>query len=270
VVLGGQGLFDPNDHVRVIKRSKGTDGILHDPKAPADAKELESWNQSERMAIGIISGSIIDIHLELLHKYEDKSAWALWGAIEALHEQKDASLRHGAWMGLLGLRQGEDEGYCKYLRRLSEARSRVDRVTPASLSAEERMDELVLFAALSRMRPNDPLHQSLLTHRNLSLTDLSAIFLRTDQNSALSAAFESANVTSTSRCFTCRLVGHQAKDCPHADAISRLIAQRTNNNGGGGNNCRMQLAMSYRSSFRAQSWTVHQLKKAFVDVEYGC
>ena len=56
------------------------------------------------MAIGIIAGSIIDIHLELLHKYEDKSAWSLWVAIEALHEQKDASLRHSAWMGLLGIR----------------------------------------------------------------------------------------------------------------------------------------------------------------------
>ena len=130
---------------------------------PANPKELEAWQRSERMAIGIIAGSVIDLHLEILHRFEDKSAWALWCAIEAVHEQKDASLRHGAWMGLLGVRQGEDEVYGKYLRRITDARARVDRVTPADLTPEERMDELCLFTALSGMRPNDPLHQSLLT-----------------------------------------------------------------------------------------------------------
>ena len=89
----------PGDHVRVIKRSKDTTGKLVDPTAPIDAKEREAWNRSERMAVGIIAGSVIDLHLELLHRYEDESTWKLWCAIEALHEQKDASLRHGAWMG---------------------------------------------------------------------------------------------------------------------------------------------------------------------------
>jgi len=138
--------FTPNDHVRVIKRTWDSGGKQHNPVVPTDAKELETWNQSERMATGIIAGSVIDMHLELLHKYEDKSAWALWCAIEALHEQKDASLRHSAWMGLLGIRQADDETHCKYLRRLSDARARVDRVTPSDLSAEERMDEPSLLS----------------------------------------------------------------------------------------------------------------------------
>jgi hypothetical protein len=133
-------------------------------------------------------------------------------------------------MGFLGICQGDDEGYCKYLRRFSDAYARVDRVTLADLSTEERMD------APSETRHNDPIRQSLLTHRNISLTDLSSIFLRTDQDSVLSTVIESDNATSTSRCFTCRLVGHQAKGCPHADASSRLVVKRANNNGNGGNN----------------------------------
>ena len=99
------------------------------------------------MAVGIIAGSVIDLHLEHLHRYEDKNAWSLWCAIEAVHEQKNVSLCHSAWMGLLGVRQGEDEGYCKCLRCITGARARVDRVTPADLTPEECMDELVLFTA---------------------------------------------------------------------------------------------------------------------------
>ena len=42
------------------------------------------------------------------------------------------------------------------------------------------------------LRPNDPLRLSLLTHRTLTLTDLSAVYLRTDQDAALSSAVEAA------------------------------------------------------------------------------
>ena len=86
--------------------------------------------------MGIITGSIVDVLLEFLHKYEDKSAWERWCAVEALPEQKDASLRHGAWPNLLGIRHDEDQTYSKYLGRLNDARAGVDRVTRAiSLSS---------------------------------------------------------------------------------------------------------------------------------------
>ena len=223
----------PNDHVCVIKCTRDSKGKLHDPAPPSDAKEHASWDQSERMAIGIIAGSVIDIHLELLHSFEDQGVWPLWCAIEALHEQKDTSLRHGAWMGLLGVRQGEDKGYCKYLRRIADAHAHVDRVTPADLSPEQCMDELCLFMALSGMCPNDPLCQSLLTHCTLTLTDLSAVYLCTNQDIALSSAVEAANAAAVLRCFLCNLTGHVVKNCPHAEVFSCLLAQRTSNNGNG-------------------------------------
>lgn len=89
------------------------------------------------MALGII-GTIINIHLGLLHKFEDRSIWDLWCAIESPHVQQGASLRHFVWMGLLGLRKETDESYTRSLRRrrLNDACDKVDRVTPTSLSAE--------------------------------------------------------------------------------------------------------------------------------------
>ena len=101
------------------------------------------------MALGITAGIGIDIHLELLHKFEEGSVWELWCAIESQHVQQDASLRHVTWMGLLGLRKEADESYSKYLRRLSEGRDKVDRVTPQGRTAEQRMGELLLFIAYS-------------------------------------------------------------------------------------------------------------------------
>ena len=71
--------LSPHNHVRVIKRVKTAAGLV-DPKPPTDVSELEKWLQSERMALGITAGTIIDIHLELLHKYEDRNVWDLWCA----------------------------------------------------------------------------------------------------------------------------------------------------------------------------------------------
>jgi hypothetical protein len=86
------------------------------------------------------------------------------------------------------------------------------------------MDKLVLFAALSGVCTDDPLHRSLLTHCNLSLADLSAVFLQSDQDSSLTADLKAANVAFTAHCYLCNLFGHIAKDFPHADAIACLIA----------------------------------------------
>ena len=68
-------------------------------------------------------------------------------------------------MRLLGLRKETDEPYMMYLRRLNDARDKVDRVTPTGLSAEQHMYELMLFIALSGLQSDDSLRRSLLTHR---------------------------------------------------------------------------------------------------------
>ena len=62
-------------------------------------------------------------------------------------------------------------------------------------------------------------------HCNLSLDDICAVFLRTDQDSSISAGIESANAAATLRCSIFRLLGHSAKDCPHAEALKCFIWQ---------------------------------------------
>ena len=53
----------------------------------------------------------------------------------------------------------EDDGsYSKYLRCLNEAGDKADRVTP--LTAQNRMDELMLFIALSALQANGSLRRS--------------------------------------------------------------------------------------------------------------
>ena len=71
--------LSPHDHVRVIECVKTAAGLV-DPKPPTDASGLEKWLQSECVALGMTAGTIIDIHLELLHKYEDRNMWDLWCA----------------------------------------------------------------------------------------------------------------------------------------------------------------------------------------------
>ena len=127
-------------------------------------------------------------------------------------------------MRLLGLRKETDEPYTRYLRRLNDARDKVDRVTPTGISAEQHMYELILFIALSGIQSDDSLRRSLLTHRNLTLDDISAVFLFTDQDPSISAGIMHA--AGNIGCFICRPRGHLAKDCPHAEALGRFIAPR--------------------------------------------
>ena len=216
----------PHDHVRVIERMNVPGHGWVDPVAPTDARLLEAWLHSERMARGIIVSTAVDLHLELVHKHRQGAPWTLWQAIEAKHVKQDASFRHGAWMNFLGIRHGLDEPYVDFLGRITDARAQIDRVTPPGLSIDERMDELLLFTALCGMRTDDPLRRQLVSQKNICLDDVAACFLRTDQDASISAKLESANAAAAVHCFICRLLGHLAKDCPHADTIERLVSQR--------------------------------------------
>src|SRR5258706_12266799 len=85
--------------------------------------------------MGFVAGTSYELHLELVHKHEGRSVWELWKAIEALHVQKDASLRHKAWMHLFGHRKRPDESYVDYFRRGDGIGGRIERVTPTNLTS---------------------------------------------------------------------------------------------------------------------------------------
>ena len=100
---------------------------------------------------------------------------------------------------------------------------RGDCVTPPGLSFKQCMDELLLFTALGRAAPlhcavcaDDPLRHQLALQKNICLDDVMASFLSTDQDASITATLESANAVTAMRCF---ILGHVAKDCPHADAL---------------------------------------------------
>ena len=80
------------DHIWVIWCTKGSDGKYVNPIQPTDLDELKDWNKSERVAMGVIMATASDLHLELVHKMSEEPVWVLWKAIEAQHQQHDASL----------------------------------------------------------------------------------------------------------------------------------------------------------------------------------
>src|SRR5258706_233751 len=216
----------PYNHVRVLMRTTGAGGAIADPTPPTDATELASWRQSEQIAMGVVAGTSYELHLELVHKHEGGSVWELWKAIEALHVQKDASLRHEAWMHLFGHRKRPDESYVDYFRRGDGIGGRVERVTPTNLTGLQLIAELLRFAQISGLPTNDPLRRQLVSQRNVTYDDVYAAFLHTDTDAKAAAEVESANAAFILRCYRCLQAGHIGKDCPHGEVIDRAVAQR--------------------------------------------
>ena len=100
---------------------------------------------------------------------------------------------------------------------------KADRVTPANLSFDERMNKLQLFVALYGMRQGDPLRRQLVSQSSISLNDVRAAFLRLHQDDTAVAAIES---TTAGQCYVCRQHGHLARDCPHTVTIDKLVVDR--------------------------------------------
>jgi len=189
----------PGDHVRVVEQVRTTGGAYVDPLPPSDPADLALWNQSERLAI---MASACKLHLELIYRHERKSVWDLWVAIEGSHVQQDANVRYAAWMSLLGVRKAADDNYTEYLNRATDSRYRIDRVTPARVTHEERMDEIVLFAAVCGLPADDLMRRQLVAQKNVSFLDAKAAFLRVDQDSRVVVAVESAHAAASGLCFT--------------------------------------------------------------------
>jgi hypothetical protein len=102
-----------------------------------------------------VCGSCVERRILTIHKHEDGSIWALWKVIEAHHVQRDASLRHKAWMQLLSIRKSPDEKYLDFYSRVDNDRCKIDLVTPSPLTSEDCVDELALFIILAALPVDD-------------------------------------------------------------------------------------------------------------------
>lgn len=215
----------PFDHVRVLIRTRGPNGNLVDPVRPTDATELKAWECSEGIAMGIIAGTSYIQHPNLVASHEGGSVLALWKAIEAQHTNNDSSLRHQTWCQLFGHRMtSPDEDIIDYWRRGADVKAQIDRITPPNLTGSEVIDEIYLFAQISGIHPDNPFRHQLISRLVPSEADLYAAFLRVSVDKK---NIKTANAAHTLKCHRCLLPGHLARECPHAEALDKTVANRT-------------------------------------------
>lgn len=135
----------------------GANGAAIPPVRLTDQAELDKWELSKEVAMGIIVATASAMHLELVDRYEEGPLWDLWCAIECSHVSTDASLRREAWVELFNVRKQPDEGYTEYYRRGDALNSKIDWVTPATLTHEEMSNERLMTQLLYGLPTDDPL-----------------------------------------------------------------------------------------------------------------
>jgi transposase InsO family protein len=216
----------PYNHVRVLARTRDVTGTLVDPVRPTDAAELQAWETSEGIAMGLVAGTAYDLHADLISEHEGGRVLDLWKAIEGQHVQNDASLRHQAWNLLFAHQMRPDDDHIQYWRRGADIKARIDRITPASLTGRQVIEEIWLFAQVSGLRPDDPLRHHYISHPIPSANEVYAAFHRTATDKKTKEQIETANAAYSPICFRCLQPGHIAKACPHAEALDKLVSQR--------------------------------------------
>jgi hypothetical protein len=244
-------LTGSHDHVRVITPSRQSGGKALAPIRPApasatadaDAKKeadaaIAEWEKSERVVLGCLMATAGKLHREavLKHRQSSSALWDLYSKICNYHQQRDASQRHEAWMQFLAVHKSATDSYMTYYQCIKGAYDKIDRITPAGQSAEERAEELKLFTLLSNLPHDDSLHLSLTTQRDLTLADAASAMLRLDTSKKLAVSrVEQAHAAFGSNCWTCGEKDHVACECPHREAVQQLVARRRNaGNGNGG------------------------------------
>ena len=90
--VGIRAYLRPRKHLQVIKAGVDANGVATTPVPPTDAVLLEKWELSEEIVMGVIVATALKMHLELVSKLEDGSAWNLWSAIKGCHLSSDMSL----------------------------------------------------------------------------------------------------------------------------------------------------------------------------------
>ena len=220
----------PYDHVRVISSSRDAAGNLSDPVCPTNAAELKAWETSEGIAMGIVSGTTYDLHADLVASHEGGHVLDLWKAIEGQHTTNDLSLRHQAWNLLFGHHMAPNDELLDYWRKGADIKARIDCITPHTLSSSDVIMEIYLFAQIAGLCPDDPLRHHFISRPIPSEAEVYAAFLRVSTDKKTTAQIETANAAYSPNCHRCLQPGHFAKECPHAEALNKLVTHRLDPN----------------------------------------
>ena len=225
-------LTGTQDHARVIMPTlpAGTT-TYQDPAPPATApatattKETKAaaanialWQKSECVVLGCLMATTGKLHREaiLKHHQDGSPVYKRYSVICTYHQQRDASHCHKAWMQFLALRKSPSESYTSIYRRVEAGYFKIDRITPAGQSTEDRGKELILFTLLSALPHNNPLHTSLIMQKDITLADAAAALLCFDTSKKLAdSGLEQAHGALGSGCWACGNKEHIQHDCLH-------------------------------------------------------
>jgi len=244
-------LTGSQDHARVITPTRQTNGTSQDPVPPtaADAttattkeikaanKEIALWQKSERVILGCLMATASKLHCKaiLKHRQGGDAVYRLYSKICTYHQQRDASQWHEAWMQFLALCKSPSKSYTSIYRRVKVGYDKIDHITPASQSMEERSRELILFTLLSALPHDDTLCTSLTTQKDLTLVDAAVALLHFDTGKKLTDSRVEQAHAAFNGCWACGDKEHIQHNCPHQEAIQQFITKRKNG-GNGGNN----------------------------------
>ena len=174
--------------------------------------------------MGIVAGTSYVLHPNIVVKHEGGSVLALWKEIEAQHTKNDSSLRHQTWNLLFGHHMmSPDKDIIEYWRRGADVKAQIDRITPHNLTGSQVIDEIYLFAQIASIHPENPFRHQLISRPIPTEAELYTAFLcvSTDKKT-----IETTNAAHTLKCHHCLLPGHLVKECPHAEALDKTVANR--------------------------------------------
>ena len=160
-------LTSTQDHAHIITPTLPTSTTVYqDPALPtavpatataneakAAAVDITLWQKSERVVLGCLMATAGKLHHEaiLKHHQDGSPVYKLYSAICAYHQQRDASHCHKAWMQFLALRKSPSKSYTSLCCRVKASYFKINCITPAGQSTEERRKELILFTLLSAL-----------------------------------------------------------------------------------------------------------------------
>jgi len=144
--------------------------------------------------------------------------------IRSMHQSRDASLHHQAWLEFFSMRKVSDKSYTGFASCMEGLWARINHLTLPNQVKAEHGAELMLLGILFALPFDDHVCQSLTTQPSLSLEQVMEAFACVDMGVKLHlAGAESANAAHSSNCWKCNLPGHLAPNCPHTGAIKDLV-----------------------------------------------